>query len=44
MAKLSAKQKARAKANARARGVKPGAYDYLKASGKKMKSKGKKKK
>ena len=36
MAKLSKAQKAKAKKNAAARGKKAGAYDYLKASGKKM--------
>ena len=44
MAELTPKKKAQAKANAAARGKKVGAYDYLKAAGKPMKttSKGKK--
>lgn len=42
MAALTPKKKAQAKANARARGTKAGAYDNLKAAGKPMKTTGKK--
>lgn len=45
MAKLSSKKKAQAKANAKRRGKKAGAYDNLRAAGKKMKAtRGKRKK
>lgn len=43
MSALSPKKKAQAKANAKARGTKPGAYDNLKAAGKPMKTTSKKK-
>ena len=38
MTALSPKKKAQAKANAKARGTKAGAYDNLKAAGKPMKT------
>jgi len=39
MAKLSSKQKSRAKANAKKRGKRAGAYDYLRQARKKGKKK-----
>jgi hypothetical protein len=44
MAKLSKKKKSQAKANAKRRGKKVGAYDNLRAAGKKMKPAKKKRK
>ena len=38
MAALTPKQKSQAKANAKARGTKVGAYDFLKAAGKPIKA------